>query len=501
MEAMSGRYAAAFDRWSEAPWASPVRRGLRFVPLLLLLGIAFSLASADTRSPRFSDRDASQHFVYALNIAESGVFSLTRPPAEPVPDAIRTPLYPAFLSLALKAGEIPPYENVQCFLARKGACRSVHTRLRSANRLAYLALIACSYLVALRVTRSVLLASLCALVTGAVFSVSASAYHSEILAAILLLLHVDGLHRLASAEAPGRWPVLEAGLAGGLLVLTTASFIIWLYLMVAVLPLVFILAGRGWRVPSPRRLGVVVLLMGLVTGTWMARNFVHGGSAIVSERGGAVMSVRAEYDAMSWREYRAAWWVFAPHSRIAYLLETIDDPDAERLLRSNPNGYYRRSRHLFMPLYFPVYSVRHAGELEGLRAANHERSVVAAQLDPAVPLDDAALQSAALRAMLANWRMHLALTPVFLVRGVGLQLPLMVLALAGIAWRRNLPMVWIVAPAIVSALFHAGITHYIPRYGWPLQPLTWLAALWAVGEIARALWGRVGRGRVERAAH
>jgi hypothetical protein len=498
---MSMRDAAALGRWSEARWAILLRPGLRFAPLLLILGVAFTLASGDQRQNRFSDRDAAQNFVYALNIAESGGFSLTRPPAELVPDAIRTPVYPAYLALALLAGDIPPYEDVGCFIARKGACRSVHARLRRANQLAYLALIACSYLVGLRVTRSILLASACAVVTGTLFSLSVSAYQSEILAAILLLVHVDGLHRLASAESPSRWAMLEAGLAGGVLVLTTASFSIWLYAMVAVLPGLWILAGRGWSVPSPRHLGVVVLLMALVTGAWMARNFAHGGRAIVSERGGAVMSVRAEYDAMSWREYRAAWSIFSPGSRIAYMLGTLDVPDSERLMRSNPDGYYRRSRHLFMPLYFPVYSVRHAGELERLRAANQERSVVAAQLDPSARLDDAALQSAALRAMRANWQMHAALTPVFLYRGAGMQLPLILFALVVMAWRRNLPMLWIVAPVLVSALFHAALTHYIPRYGWPLQPLSWLAALWALGEVARVLLGQAKRLWAERVAH
>jgi hypothetical protein len=471
-----------------------VRRLLRLAPLFVLLGYVFHVSNAHLDTPRFSDRDEAQHFVYALNLAEFGVFSLGRTADSRQPDAIRTPGYPAFLALAIAAGEIPPYEDIDCFLTEQGACRSIHERLLRAHHLAFLALLACSYLVALRITRSVWLAALCSLLSGVSLAYYALDYRSEVLTTILLLVHVDGLHRLVTGSPRSRLATFEAGVAGGLLVLTTPSFVVWLYLVLLAVPAVWLLARRGWRVPSPVQMGFVALAMALLVGGWIARNSLQLGRPVLSERGGAVMSVRAEYDTMSWREYRAAWSIFSPKSSfITFVMGKTDVPDSELLLRSNRTSYYRRSRHLFMPLYFPTYAARNAEELESLRLANRDLSAVAARLPPGESLDDSVLRSAALAVMRAHWQMHAALTPVFLSRGLGMQVPFLVFALMVIAWRRDQAMAWFIAPVIVSALFHAALTHYIPRYGFPLMPLTWVATLWAVGDVIRWLRGMAAR--------
>ena len=171
-----------------------------------------------------------------------------------------------------------------------------------------------------------------------------------------------------------------------------------------------------------------------------------------------------------------------------------------RLNRRKKGGYYERSRHLFLPLYFPALAERSAGRLDNSRALNHEHSAVARQLEPAlsageVELTDATLQRAAVAAMRENWLKHLALIPPLMLRGTGLQAPLLLGVLLAVVWRRSRPLAVFAAPVLVSIGFHAALTHFIPRYGLPLLAVTAVATAWALGELVRAVGRRSRHGR------
>ena len=58
-----------------------------------------------------------------------------------------------------------------------------------------------------------------------------------------------------------------------------------------------------------------------------------------------------------------------------------------------------------------------------------------------------------------------------------MQVPLLGFALLVIGLRRDFAMLVFVSPALFSAVFHASFTHYIPRYGMPLQSISAIAAL------------------------
>jgi hypothetical protein len=354
-----------------------------------------------------------------------------------------------------------------------------------------MAMIIVTYTIALRVCGSVLLAflSACLAALGLIFN--SIDYRTEVMAATLLLIHVEGLRRIAQDEGPRPYVAIVSGLAGGVLVLTTASFLAWLYLMILAVPALHLLGRAGLRVPPVRSVGIVAVLMCLVAGSWMTRNLVQTGRFTISERGGSVMAVRAEYDSMSWDEYRAAWKLFPDHSYMQYLVDRNDVANGGRFGRRQPTGFYRRSRHLFLPLYFPVLAERSAEELAESRRLNHHHSAVAAHLQAGVVLDDGTLQRAALAAMWENWVMHIALIPPLALRGAGAQAPFLLAILCMIAWRRSLPMAVFTAPVLVSIGFHAALTHYIPRYGFPLIPVTAIAMAWGLSEIAGMVWHRL----------
>jgi hypothetical protein len=91
-----------------------------------------------------------------------------------------------------------------------------------------------------------------------------------------------------------------------------------------------------------------------------------------------------------------------------------------------------------------------------------------------------------------HWPMHVALIPLFAVRGAWLLLPLLggvvIVALRRRAW----PVLAFVSPMLFSIFFHAAITHYLARYSVPLVPCAMIVLAWWVRPAREPLAEQAG---------
>lgn len=137
---------------------------------------------------------------------------------------------------------------------------------------------------------------------------------------------------------------LSWALAGGtlaLLVLTSARFQFLLPLVLAAL----LLALK--REVSLRRVAVFLMTYGVIVGGWMLRNYLNFGSFHVSQRGGLVLSLRAEHNRMDLCEYLTALGAWAKvHSAVALVsrIGSCGERSGMRLDEQNPDSFFNRGR-------------------------------------------------------------------------------------------------------------------------------------------------------------
>jgi hypothetical protein len=217
----------------------------------------------------------------------------------------------------------------------------------------------------------------------------------------------------------------------------------------------------------------------------MLRNAAHGGPLRVSEDR-AVLAIRAEYDTMSWREWRAAWLYYSRSLAVSRwaLGRWFEPADSARLHRENPEGFYRKAKA----------DVGAAAALTG-------------KTRPKSP----ELEAAARRVILGHLPMHFALIGPLSVQGFfvyeryfsfwpvrvfqewtanwvvpGLLIAGGILLLRAFRGRPE-PLAFVL-PSLVCFGLHAAVTHNISRYSWPLIPCATIALL-ALPAIVRARFG------------
>lgn len=459
------------------------RRALAAAPLLAALAFA-AVASRHVASDRFRSRADGEHLVMAWNLWRHGVISRQRhAEGEPKPSWRREPLYPALLAGVLALRGDPERHGVACLVGAEAPCRPLLRELKALNVALLLALVAAAWWAAREVLGQGPLAWLAfALVaTNGVFWGLLDDFRTELAAALALLLASVSFHRIARGSRRAA-DVAGAGAAFGALMLVKAIFF---YVAPALLAVALWLALRPAERGAARRLAAALAVAYALAGAWMTRNALHGGGFRIAEDR-AVLAIRAEYDTMTWREWRAAWLYYSralPPSR--WLLERSFAPgDWARLVRENPDGFYRRAK-------------RDAG-------------AAAAKLGYPERPKPAALQAAAREVILEHLPMHVAATGPLAVQGcfgyeawfdwwpvrklqeltAFLLVPALLAVSALLAWRRDPARLAFYAPAAACFALHAAATHNIPRYAWPLLPEA-AVALCALPALLRERRGRV----------
>jgi hypothetical protein len=449
--------------------------------------VFIALESRHAATDRFRSRGDAEHVVMAWNLWQHGVVS--RLPAKdgaPRPTWRREPLYPALLAAVLALRGDPSQQDVACVQAADPRCLPLLRDLKKVNVLLLMALAIASWWATHEVLGGGPLAWLAfgLVVLNGAFWGLLDDFRTELAAALALLVASVCLHRIALGSRRAA-DVVGAGLAFGSLMLVKAVFF---YVGAPVFALAVWLGLRPERRRAALRLAVALALAYAVAGVWMARNAWHGGGFRIAEDR-AVLAIRAEYDTMSWREWGAAWFYYSrgfPPSQ--WILERGFAPgDWQRLVRENPDGFYRRAK-------------RNAG-------AAAERLGLPARPKPA------ALQRAAREVILERFPMHVAVTAPLAVQAcfgyeryftrwpvrvllhatAFLLMPALLLATAVLLVRRDPARVAFYLPAAACFALHAAATHNIPRYAWPLIPVATIA-LFALPGILR------GGGRVSSAA-
>ena len=266
--------------------------------------------------------------------------------------------------------------------------------------------------------------------------------------------------------------VLFAGSALGLLSLTKA---VAAYLAVIVIPLtaLFLACKRRsfFNVFVMLSLGFV-----LTISPWLLRNQIVFGKPVIAQGGGDVLLIRALFNTMTPMEYRGAFYAYSPdnlQSSLSTSLLPFSPEDLEcngrleRLNRKLPcdklaleekryddvRSLYRRGKHA-IPRALGLS--REQRQAEAIRRI---QSMPLAHLSVSIPL---------------AWRGFWAYTDRGWLSNVVNACAFGSLLLAPVIAIVQKRMIWIVVSIVpfVYFVFHASLTHFIPRYSEPLIPIS-----------------------------
>lgn len=322
---------------------------------------------------------------------------------------------------------------------------------------------------------------------------------SEFPAALCITLNAVAVVGLVRKQSP-----LAAGLTGVSLGVIALIKTAGLYVAVLTMPLLVVSLFFFKQLKLQRAttlLFVMACAFALTVTPWMTRNYLNFGEFAIAQRGGITLLLRATKNLMTEEEYRGAFYVYAPAALKKFLFEPIlgfKKVDLQpggryvRLIRSQPEDKLAVARgdHEMAVSYFSKASVM----------LLEKRNEFFAQGLPARLVDNWAQREALQLIRLAPGK-HLSTTPLFAWRGLwsfyGSSLLSVVAAnLFSFSIFLTFPIIAIYCRrpdwfafsifGLGFMLFHAFLTHFIPRYSAPLIPLAILSVL----ILLHALLGR-----------
>lgn len=289
---------------------------------------------------------------------------------------------------------------------------------------------------------------------------------------------------LAAFEGGGWFVVVSFGMVFGLLVLTKAS---GAYIALLLIPLFSVLLAsrkrRFWSVFLSISLGFV-----FVVSPWVLRNQMVFGRPVIAQGGGDVLLIRSAFNDMSERNYRDAFYVYAPKPiRRNILGPLMNLSEADFACGGSLSAFNRKLPCDRQALLDARYGDVSALYLKGKRAITKQFDLSGEQ-KKAVALKRIAEQpwSHVRSTLPLGWRgfwpfkpttwLDLSVNPLAF-------LSLLLLPLLGLRYRRP---VWILIPATAVGFFafYAGVSHFLPRYSAPLIPV----ALVCLAMVAVALF-------------
>lgn len=409
--------------------------------------------------------DAAQNFIMGYNLYKHGTLSLALSDSGTViPTAYREPFYPVVIALMLHLypGEIP--EKVETLLNETMQYRSIHLFVWYNQLIALFMICFAAAMFAYRVTGSIRF-SITPLIIINVFiylfrgnPVSGS---PEILAQLLFLLT-----SLALLHACKRTRAAQAFLCGsvlGLLTLVKAifSFMLW--------PVAGMLLYAAWRRRKTDAMQLhaawyqmlatgLCVIMGyyVLVGPWLLRNHRHFGLWIITNRAEQVLAIRAEYNAMSLREYFISflWWT----PGVDNLIVKYFPYDAyKNLVRENPDGYVKRGRKIRVAF-------------RGGQADDD-------------PVWRVALKQYARNKIIAHPLRHILVTLPMAYRGIFflhylsfIVLPFTAVGIKYLVQKCPREEMAFLFPSVYCFCMYAFFSHNIPRYNYPIIPVACILA-------------------------
>jgi hypothetical protein len=325
-------------------------------------------------------------------------------------------------------------------------------------------------------------ASLVPIAFFAVFTSYITSVNSELPSAILLLLL--GLLIVFYIERKLKRFLLLAGLTFGLLALTKAAF---LYIFIVVVPVLFLygyLRSNNSNLFNPRVIGFFLLAFTVPVASWMTRNYLQAGNFSLTERGGEVLLIRAIKNQMTPVEFRGGFYAYAPEALQKNYFEKILGYEEKDLAYG---GKLQRLNRGHLEDSVALAEGRGEDLVSYLRIAQFKfRNDERLMLDGSSSQDrDVSSKGLALKMILNHPINHLKTSFLYGWRGIWfykgrqvlpvlltfcLYASLLFLFMLGII-KRNDTLFLITLVPVLYFLFHAFLTHFIPRYSGPLVPL------------------------------
>jgi hypothetical protein len=278
------------------------------------------------------------------------------------------------------------------------------------------------------------------------------------------------------------------GISFGLLILTKA---VALYISFVSVPIILLFSYLHKRLSYKNCIHFLIICFASITlliAPWMLRNYQNFGSFTLTERGGLVLLTRAMKNQMTDKEYKSAFYVYAPVElkKLHFFREFFgfNDPnrdlsvELERLFRSRPGDAKAAEK----------------GDVNGAKSFFHKAMAYSKQLSLLGVTDvDEGLKNQAKRLIIENPFNHFKTVPLFAWRGIWsfghpdpiqptaggifsvlfnlvsfvsfLLLPFVAFA------KKNVEFFAIGLVAWGMFMFYAFFTHFVPRYSAPLIPL------------------------------
>jgi 4-amino-4-deoxy-L-arabinose transferase-like glycosyltransferase len=484
-------------------------RGLQWV-LLLLVGAAVCVTASYSIDGDVLVGDSEQTLRMGENLVHQGVISLDeQPPYRPSMYREPIPVWLAALSVAV-VDRVLGEAGYDAYVAGERARLIKHQQLFWVAALFVGGFLAAGLFSASFVVRLATAVVVCApFVSRIAPALSTLLYpnmqigwainrlYSDIAGAALLLL--ASLALVAAARRRNPWWTVLAGAAFGLLTLVKAAFLyVFPGVLLALVAYDRLVRGKFTLRGVATRTLILLASFAAVVAPWMYRNYATLGEFQLTERGGEVLFVRALKNTMTFDEYLGTFYVwgparstvgamfgFEPHDlqrggRLARLnRETSDFSDDDRVAEAagrpeDAISFFRQSRAHYAKL------------LADYRAAGHPSPTTAANEE---------MQRQAFAMIAEHPFRHLAMTLPMLVRGACYTFPVLAIAFV-IGWRlKRYDIALFVTPAIGWALFHALLSHFITRYGVPLEPIATVVGTGIVAAAITAVWRRASRDR------
>ena len=457
--------------------------------LLAVAGLAISLLALVVLygnvklEPKGITADARQNVAIGLNLSQHHVYR------EGLDDPVyyrREPFYPFLVAGYDKVRGLIGFEQIPTACAERNVanaqCAVALAELKLIGAILLVLTAAMVFFLVLMLTGSYVFAAAGWALTIGSYSllVYLDRHITEVHAAFLLTL--IGLVGALAIKRKSLWLYALLGISAGLLLLTK---VIFLYLWVALIP---IIVFTEWR-SSARRLaivlGVFLASYAVLPVAWMTRNALIGGEfELLEKRGVNALTVRAAYNQMTFQEFIAGFFYYTPatgrnmadwgfeksdYARLDTKNENSFRQSSLRALRSRPADLQREYRSTFSEarnriLSNPLAHLR-TSVLLAYGALFPEDGFGYRRL---VDGDKTLSESWSIQTPRPQYLMGLWTQTIYNLLAT---LALLLVPLLGWLRDRDLSALMALMPAIYCHAAYAGISHFLPRYAFPEIPL------------------------------
>lgn len=410
--------------------------------------------------------DASQNMAAAYNFAKYNEISYVKGN----PTSYREPVTPLVAGIWMKLNPA-----IDLDLPLEKFAEGSLTRLVKLSNLFWLFLLLfASFWSAYNITGNLKVSTISILAVWCFLSRNLNHLLTEIPTAALLILFSCSLVRIYKKNNVASY--LSAGAFGGGLALTRAVFF---YIVPVVFLLVFILMRSSNLLLIARRMLMAALCFSLFVFPWMLRNYYNAGHFSVALRGGKVLYERALKNTMSLKEFKGAFYDWAPTGKyeIGRVLgfsakDFREEGVFKRLNRKLPVSFHKMAGAERNRLFY-FY------EGKGRNDSDY--------------LADKHLQKNALKMIFSSPFRHLMMTPLFFWRGIpearliptiSRHLPLvdalplrfgLTFFFFGVVFlcylKKHSETLLFSLPATAMIIFYSLFSHNIPRYNEPTVPI------------------------------